>query len=66
MLIALVSNIFSSVRSGICCLQHIPLLTELGPIDEQQTIKMSLLRSYETTSANVDLARFYVFAGVAI
>jgi hypothetical protein len=37
---------FSSVRSGMYRIQHMPLLTELETVDDGQTIIISLLRSF--------------------
>jgi hypothetical protein len=39
----LVMQILSSVRSGMPCFQHIPLLKELETVDDGQSINISLL-----------------------
>jgi hypothetical protein len=49
----------SSVRSGMCWMHNIPLLTELEVVDERHAINISLLRSYEPSPSYVELTLTY-------
>jgi hypothetical protein len=61
MFIALVKNIFNSVRSGMCRRRYISLLTELETVDDGQTINISLLTEL---SISVFLSRTHVSLSV--